>query len=243
MQKSKMIIQFIVLAIVLSSCSVTNNEPPVELIQKEINYASFEKAIDDDLQSRKINDSVVDGLPAVKIGNQIWTAYNLNVGNFRNGDEIQKTQFTGEDGIPAWTLLTTDKSDGKRFGKMYNLSAVLDARGLAPKGWHIPTREEWLALETYLGNDAQLKTKSKVGWISEVGISDNGSNDARMSIYPGGCKIGPGAESKAFEQTGFWTSTAVNEEYQYVTLILRKWGLNPSAMNNKGAYYVRLVHD
>ena len=51
---------------------------------------------------------------------------------------------------------------------MYNVRAIIDPRGLAPEGWHIPTEAEWKTLIDYLGGDdkAGAKLKSSTGWES-----------------------------------------------------------------------------
>jgi len=37
------------------------------------------------------------------------------------------------------------------YGRLYNWYAVVDARGLCPSGWHVPTDGEFMTLEMYLG--------------------------------------------------------------------------------------------
>jgi uncharacterized protein (TIGR02145 family) len=44
-------------------------------------------------------------------------------------------------------------------GKLYNWYAVNDPRGLAPKGWHIPTDGEWSKLITFFGGDSLASKK------------------------------------------------------------------------------------
>ncbi|HJL63679.1 MAG TPA: FISUMP domain-containing protein, partial [Candidatus Marinimicrobia bacterium] len=36
-------------------------------------------------------------------------------------------------------------------GNLYNWYAVDDDRGVCPDGWHVPTDEEWIELEMFLG--------------------------------------------------------------------------------------------
>ena len=80
----------------------------------------------------------------VQIGNQIWHERNLDVTNFRNGDEIPEVK-TGEEWArateneqPAWCYYENDSLRGQKRGKLYNWYAVNDKRGLAPKGWRVP---------------------------------------------------------------------------------------------------------
>ena len=73
----------------------------------------------------------------VTIGTQVWSANNLNVTKYRNGDVIPEVKDPA-----VWSGLTTgawcyyDNDTTKR--KLYNWYAINDSRGLAPIGWHIP---------------------------------------------------------------------------------------------------------
>jgi uncharacterized protein (TIGR02145 family) len=58
-----------------------------------------------------------------------------------------------------WDELTTDEyavylddfSYAEIYGLFYNWYAVDDSRGLCPDGWSVPTDEDWIELEMYLG--------------------------------------------------------------------------------------------
>lgn len=88
----------------------------------------------------------------ISIGNQVWMLDNLNVDKFRNGDSIpqaktdEEWENAGINGQPAWCYYDNNPDNGKRYGKLYNWHAVNDSRGLAPKGWHIPSAQEWIVL-------------------------------------------------------------------------------------------------
>ncbi|NQW78846.1 MAG: fibrobacter succinogenes major paralogous domain-containing protein, partial [Chitinophagaceae bacterium] len=94
---------------------------------------------------------------SILIGTQNWMDKNLNVSTYQNGDIIQYVSDPA-----AWAALTTgawcyynnDPANNAIYGKLYNWYAVNDLRGLAPKGWHIPTDAEWTTLSTTLGGDA-----------------------------------------------------------------------------------------
>lgn len=106
----------------------------------------------------------------VVIGSQTWMAENLNVSTFRNGDPIpeartnEEWEKAGKEGKPAWCYYDNDPKNGSKYGKLYNWYAVNDPRGLAPKGWYIPSHDEWTTLENYLGDHAGKKMKSTIGW-------------------------------------------------------------------------------
>lgn len=100
--------------------------------------------------------------PSVTIGNQVWMSKNLDVSTFSNGDPIPQAQSIAEwkkasnQKRPAWCYYQVEKysetkyfgepDKTKKYGKLYNWYAVSDTRGLAPKGWHIPTLSEWREL-------------------------------------------------------------------------------------------------
>ena len=95
----------------------------------------------------------------VKIGTQIWTAKNLDVDHFRNGDKINEATSKEEwakfnsIGQPAWKYYAENAGHGVKFGKLYNDYAMRDSRGLAPEGYHIPSVEEWTVLFDELGGE------------------------------------------------------------------------------------------
>ncbi len=82
----------------------------------------------------------------VKIGNQVWTSKNLDVEQFNNGDKIPEAKTNEEWNLAnknktsAWCYYDNDNKNGMKYGKLYNWYAITDPRGIAPKGWHIPSK-------------------------------------------------------------------------------------------------------
>ena len=92
----------------------------------------------------------------VKIGEQIWMAENLKVTQYRNGDPIpnltdENDWQNTEQGAYCNCKYDNRGDDVETYGRLYNWYAVDDKRGLAPRGWHIPTDDEIKELEIYLG--------------------------------------------------------------------------------------------
>jgi uncharacterized protein (TIGR02145 family) len=110
----------------------------------------------------------------VTIGTQVWMTKNLDVSIFRNGDPIPQAKTNeewkkaDENYQPAWCYYDNDPANGTKNGKLYNWYAVIDSRGLAPIGYHIPSDREWTKLTDFLGGRsvAGTKMKSKSGWNS-----------------------------------------------------------------------------
>jgi uncharacterized protein (TIGR02145 family) len=120
------------------------------------------------------------------IGDRIWMTSNLNISKFQNGDPIYeaktKAQWNkaSEDKKPAWCYYQNNAQNGVIYGKLYNWYAVNDPRGLAPKGWHIPTKSEWNGLISFLQKDfrdVNEALKTKTGWKQyESGGNEVGSD-------------------------------------------------------------------
>ena len=125
-------------------------------------------------------------IPAVKICNQTWMLKNLDVFTYRNGDEIpQVTDVLTWASLTtgAWCYLYNDAANGAVYGKLYNYYAVIDPRGLAPKGWHVSSFNEWETLTNCLGGPwvAGYALKSTSGWYG----GGNGSNISGFTALPG----------------------------------------------------------
>ena len=156
-----------------------------------------------------------------KIGNQYWTNSNLNVTTFKNGDLIEqisddnKWYNAGYNRIPAWCYYKNDPSTESKYGKLYNLWAIRDPRGLAPEGFRIPTRADWEKLIAGTGGLENTSIyKSKVGWID----GKNGTNSTGMSFYPSGYRLFTGEFSSDGYYFKFFTSTVEEDPFRVITL-------------------------
>lgn len=148
---------------------------------------------------------------SIKIGTQTWTTKNLDVSIFRNGDAIpqaktdEEWEAAGDDKQPAWCYYENNTANGTKYGKLYNWYAVVDARGLAPAGYHIPTDEEWTVLSTFLGGEdvAGKKMKSSSSWASQ----GNGTNSSGFMGLPGGCRYSNGSFSTVGSYGSWWSAS------------------------------------
>tara|TARA_Y100000766_G_scaffold247876_1_gene229327 strand:- start:123 stop:791 length:669 start_codon:yes stop_codon:yes gene_type:complete len=148
------------------------------------------------------------------IGKQEWMSHNLNVEHFRNGDIIPEVKTdedwerAGEEKRPAWCYYENEKSNGEKYGKLYNWYAVNDPRGLAPEGWHVPIETEWTALIDYLSANGHDKEESKVlKSISGWGYDGNGTDDYGWNGLPGGLR-GYNGDFNNIGSYGLWWSSS-----------------------------------
>lgn len=98
--------------------------------------------------------------PIIKIGMQYWMGENLNTAKYNDGKAL--TQITDMTKTAAGHF---DKDDNR----FYNEAAVLKGT-LAPKGWKIPTNEEWEKLKKYVNNAASV-LKGGSQWATSTGVS------------------------------------------------------------------------
>lgn len=165
----------------------------------------------------------------VQIGSQIWMAENLDVSTYSNGDSILYMQDKGKNGLKsnvgwqtmnkgAWCYYENENGIDTTYGRLYNWFAVNDPRGLAPKGWHIPTLEEWKQLREALGgkDEAGLKLKSTTGWKK----NGNGTNESGFNGFPAGLRY---EERGIFGERGdvavWWSSTKFTGMIAYYSVL------------------------
>ena len=199
----------------------------------------------------KSNTNVTNtpSIESVKIGAQVWMTKNLDVSTFRNGDPIPQAK-TDEEWInavakkqAAWCHFQSDPDNGVKYGKLYNWYAVIDPRGIAPKGWHVPSDKEWTVLTDYLGGESEevgTKMKSTNGWNND----GNGTNESGFNGLPGGCKHWDGGFGH-IDASGFWWSSTQYDSYD---AWFRELGCYNSAVYrttlNKGdGFSVRCLRD
>ncbi|GHM98642.1 hypothetical protein WSM22_01320 [Cytophagales bacterium WSM2-2] len=239
---------------------VTNNQPQPNT-NKPANSNSVVKDKENDAKKTLVSKKEINPVPenkapldygygtadaaVVTIGNKIWIAKNLNVSRFSNGDAIpeaktpEEWQKASDSKQPAWCYYKGDTTKGKIYGKLYNWYAVSDARGLAPKGWHVTQDEDWKALVETLGDDkAGMTVKSNDGWLA------NGNNSSGLTVRPGGLRYVVG-EFADFGKNGYWWSSNDFNEREAMCWEVLGYSPNVGSGNNyKGfGFAVRCVKD
>ena len=157
----------------------------------------------------------------VKIGSQIWMAENLRTEKFNNGDPIEQitsnrywqeilefamNDTTFEEIYPAMCFYNNTK---QKNNALYNYYVIVDERGVCPTGWHIPSEDEYVDLNTYLGGyeKANAKLKSTASW------KINGTNSSGFNALATGIRVGLGEFSYKNDEAIFWTDDIYLQEY------------------------------
>jgi uncharacterized protein (TIGR02145 family) len=140
-----------------------------------------------------------------------WMKKNLSETKFSNGYQIPEAKTPEEwkkaalEKKPVWSYYNNDPTTDAQYGKLYNWYAVSDPRGLAPKGWHIPTDEEWNGLITSVGGP--LVAGKKLKSSSEWNASGSGTNESGMEALPSGIRNSFGKFVNQGIDGSFWSST------------------------------------
>ena len=207
----------------------------------------------------------------IKIGEQTWMLENLNVTNFRNGDQIPEASTeeewinAGKEGKPAWCNYKNMPEMGAKFGKLYNWFAVNDPRGIAPAGWHIPTDKEWSQTTLFLGGEdaAGTKMKSSTGWNGEgdgtteslkaaipiqekAGIDGfgNGTNVSGFTALSAGSRDRFGKFDYLGKVTYFWCKTSYDADFAWYRAIDQTpWYVYRTHYYKQNGYSVRCLKD
>ncbi len=160
--------------------------------------------------------------PDVEICENLWMGCNLDVDRYRNGELIRYAE-TNEEWIDAgnkkegaWCYYNNDPANSEIYGKLYNWYAVNNPRGLAPKGWHVPTDEEWTEFENCLGGSSiaggKLKSIGTIEGVNGLWLSPNtgATNETGFSALPGGYRYSSG-DYRNISYNGYcWSYTQDN---------------------------------
>ncbi len=157
----------------------------------------------------------------VQVGDQCWFAENLRTELYASGDpipsDIQDSLLWATAG--AQTYFLEDSVYLEERGRMYNGHAVLDARGLCPTGWHVPSDGDFIQLEGATGmsevdwesTEGDRGCSLEIGetWKSQTGWypGEEGTDLWGLSVQPSGYFLTWDGFGNAYTSSEFWTST------------------------------------
>jgi uncharacterized protein (TIGR02145 family) len=171
----------------------------------------------------------------IKVGSQEWLLENLKTTKLNDGTLIPLVSDPWEwDGLttPARCWYNNDGDSNKDvYGGLYNWYAI-NTKKLCPKGWHIPTEDEWNWLFSNFGGTGnaggKLKESGTMHWNSPNTGADNSYG---FTALPGGIRIAIG--NSTYAQMGttahFWIDNpyAHNIEIYYNRTSIGLNGYNP----------------
>ncbi|MEN6352788.1 MAG: FISUMP domain-containing protein [Bacteroidales bacterium] len=165
-------------------------------------------------------DSVkdIDGnvYQTIIIRDQIWMKENLKTTRYNDGKPIPLVTDNGKWGAlktPAYCWYNNNMNSNKNtYGALYNWYAI-DTKKLCPKGWHVPSTEEWTMLiyskfENGSLAGGSLKEAGTQHWASPNTLATNSTG---FTALPGGYRF---SDFYLIGKTGFWWTS---EEYNEIT--------------------------
>ncbi|HNJ61297.1 MAG TPA: FISUMP domain-containing protein, partial [Chitinophagales bacterium] len=178
--------------------------------------------------------------PTIKIGNQTWMAENLRTEHYNDGTVIPYLRDSAawvNTVNGAYSFYNNRPNLEALYGKLYNWYAVNTGK-LCPKGWHIPTKEEWTSLITYLSGDDNPggKMKSTGNKTDGTGLwsspNTGATNESGFSGLPGGARYY--GDYAYIGNSGFWwSSTVYSTSVFYWPLIYDDNFYEPQAIEKK----------
>jgi uncharacterized protein (TIGR02145 family) len=200
----------------------------------------------------------------VRIGNQIWIVQNLRTTSYANGEPIKHVPDNTEWGnmtTPGYCFYdnSTNPDTMAKWGALYNGYAV-EYGNLAPKGWRVPSNEDFDTLISYLGHNGfacgdlghlddvtQSMAAQSDWWPNEdvycgTGYDLTRNNSSGFTALPAGHRTDgfTGKRDYAF----WWTTTPVpdntiiRKQIDYYYEFVTSWYTNKSQ-----GLSVRLVRD
>lgn len=157
-------------------------------IDTKLNYNQTNAAVQETIKSidEKSTNTFTDPrdgkiYKTVKIGNQVWMAENLNY----------------DAGNDSW-FYDNNPENGKKYGRLYQWET---AKKVAPKGWHLPSKNEFMTLLNNLGGEGTNAYKQ----IIPVGSSG-------FNALFGGYRANDGNFYNIGNYATFWSSSEDSED-------------------------------
>jgi uncharacterized protein (TIGR02145 family) len=199
----------------------------------------------------------------VKIGSQWWMAENLIVTRYQNGDTIPNAADPDEWcnlSSGAYSIVEDNPENIPLYGLHYNWYAAIDPRGICPEGWHVPSDQDWMALERYLG--LSQEDLERYGWRGTDGgmrLMDpnpeiwatplvEASDEFGFSARPGGGRTSDCIYEGIFlyqnEHIAMWSADEYSEYWGIFRVIEHDQpGIKRNHYNKGNGFSIRCVKD
>jgi uncharacterized protein (TIGR02145 family) len=212
--------------------------------------------------------------PTVRIGSQVWTVENLRATRFNDGTPIPHVPDSVDwhfHALPGYCFYgNTNNADSiKKLGALYNWYCV-ESKKLAPEGWHVPTCDDWKALQNWLidhgynwhgrksGNEIAKSLAAQSDW-KPFKIEGTPGNNMKKNNRSGFSGIGAGCRYTSREKTecgdltstftaighkgAWWSATEINEleAFSYGLGFCREHLIEYDSFEKTCGFSVRLV--
>ncbi len=203
----------------------------------------------------------------IRIGDQLWTAENLRVVTYNNGDSIADGSgmgnYSGMATPKFFFSYADDPANQDIYGNLYTWHVVTDARGVCPAGWRVPDILDWESMAKQLdvlANEYESTTQAATeisaiagGMLRTEGTIEaqtglwrhpntGANNITRLSVLPSGIRDPSGAFDGKGYNAAFWSFT---EETSTHAIMFYTHYFNPGIYANtfvkSSGYAIRCV--
>jgi uncharacterized protein (TIGR02145 family) len=206
------------------------------------NQFSFETA----WGNTQISDYDGNSYSTVQIGEQIWMAENLKTTHYSDGtplvDGTDVTEISGDYTTKYWFVYGDNPDNKSAYGLLYTWAAAVNGtsgsaanpsgvQGVCPTGWHVPSDEEWMQLEIFIGMDPgeadndSWRGTDEGGKLKEEGYTNWNSPNTSATNKSGFTALGAGHRTNTNNYTNmktganFWSATN-NGDQSWTRLLL-----------------------
>jgi len=208
----------------------------------------------------------------ITIGDQIWMAENLKVTHYNNGDpiplEISNSDWmnltTGAYSVYPWdyddqSLATCYGDCSEIYGNIYNGPSIADENlEICPDGFHIPSDEEWMELEMYLGmsfeesqdygfrgTDQGSQIAGNFNWWYSSGLLENNPmfGSSGFLALPGGWRDAVGGYGGMGLSGYFWSPSGTGGNEWRRRISWNDSGVDRGSAYRPSGFSVRCVGD
>ena len=183
-----------------------------------------------------INDIDGNVYETVQIGGQLWMAENLTVTHYNNGDEIPNITNNSDWGVlftGAYCDYDNNPTNSGTYGRIYNWYTIDDDRGVCPDEWHIPSDDEFMELEMFLGmGESETNSTGYRGtdegsmladnlnlWNSGILVNNNEFGTSGFSSLPSGYRFVYYGFQNMGNNCSFWSSSEGTFSYAWYRLL------------------------
>jgi len=184
----------------------------------------------------QISDYDGNSYSTVQIGEQIWMAENLKTTHYSDGtplvDGTGVTEISGDYTTRYWFVYGDNPDNKSAYGLLYTWAAVMNeapgsntnpsgVQGVCPTGWHVPSDEEWMQLEIFIGMDESeagnegWRGTDEGGKLKETGYTNwnspntGATNKSGFTALPAGHRTNTNMYTNFNSGTCFWSSADI----------------------------------